>query len=624
MQLDVRICFDSNPVLNSENNSFIVLWNSCENLNSNSFLSIPRFVEENALFLRESYLSWIYQLGTLEVRGRNVIERLKIRKNFSFWWMTLLNEKCNFEKSPQIDESIKLLAFILWSKSKNLRSVELETKNISLIKSFSQWCGENGIELRSSSTMPFSSRSVIVDLLTCFQFRLKALTWLLKRYFSRSGFRGVEVENWNKSKSKTTFVGYTDGLSKNDLKAGIFKSPYWTRLTDLCKNKKISTNWLHIWVPDDGMSTPAEGISAIKKLNQLNDGIQQHIFLDCFSSVKILFMTILDWLFLSWLSQSLSKKMGLVQCNGVRLWPLLQNDWKRSSIGSSAISGLYYLNLFEAALESQRKQECVFYLAENQDWEYALVNSYRQRGCGQIFGFVHSTIRFWDLRYFFDHRLHTGDHSIPLPDGVATNGPSAKNILLESQFPAKKIVEVEALRYLYLTQFKKRKSVKRSNDNLPKVILLCGDYSSLKSSKMLRMLERSIAVVNKQFEIRVRPHPNCPLQLNLYPELDAKITKSSLQSHFQKVDFVIVSSVSSTVLDAIFSGIPTIVIMDPNSMNLSPGRNMDGISFAWNHIELGKSLIGNSEIQNLNISASDYFCLHLELSGWKKLLKIKG
>ena len=60
----------------------------------------------------------ILDFGEIEVDGKSIIEHLKIRKNFSYWWMTLLVEKCNMLKSTQIDNIIKLLALELWLKDK--------------------------------------------------------------------------------------------------------------------------------------------------------------------------------------------------------------------------------------------------------------------------------------------------------------------------------------------------------------------------------------------------------------------------------------------------------------------------------------------------------------------------
>jgi surface carbohydrate biosynthesis protein (TIGR04326 family) len=84
----------------------IILWSG---LSENEiFFSITKFVEDNSLLLRTKYLKWVFELGEININGKSLIENLKIRENLSFWWLTQISEKCNFAKSPQIDNVIKL------------------------------------------------------------------------------------------------------------------------------------------------------------------------------------------------------------------------------------------------------------------------------------------------------------------------------------------------------------------------------------------------------------------------------------------------------------------------------------------------------------------------------------
>ena len=97
---------DKNPC-NSDRS--IILWSG---LSENEiFFSITKFVEDNSLLLRTKYLKWVFELGEININGKSLIENLKIRENLSFWWLTQISEKCNFAKSPQIDNVIKLFAF---------------------------------------------------------------------------------------------------------------------------------------------------------------------------------------------------------------------------------------------------------------------------------------------------------------------------------------------------------------------------------------------------------------------------------------------------------------------------------------------------------------------------------
>ena len=94
--------------------SHVLNWSSyfCE-INKNIH-SLPRFIDKNKETFKSKYLELIFSLGESKVDEKCIVDFLEIRPNFSYWWMTLLSEKCNAIKSPQINNAIKLLAFENW------------------------------------------------------------------------------------------------------------------------------------------------------------------------------------------------------------------------------------------------------------------------------------------------------------------------------------------------------------------------------------------------------------------------------------------------------------------------------------------------------------------------------
>ena len=101
-------------------NITILFWQRFDN--EKNKISIPNLVEENSDFLRLKYLEWIYKIGNTKVNSKTIIELLKVRDNFSAWWMSLISEKSNFAKSDYIDEIIKLILLD-----------ELEVPNLTLL-----------------------------------------------------------------------------------------------------------------------------------------------------------------------------------------------------------------------------------------------------------------------------------------------------------------------------------------------------------------------------------------------------------------------------------------------------------------------------------------------------------
>ena len=125
--------------------SITLLWRSYEISESSSCVSLPRFIEANAISIRALYLAWIYDLGEYRIFGKRIVDWLELRPGFSYWWTTLLVEKNNFRDVEKVTESVKLLAFDLWSDAiSGHRKIILHTHNKSLTKCISAWCRRKG------------------------------------------------------------------------------------------------------------------------------------------------------------------------------------------------------------------------------------------------------------------------------------------------------------------------------------------------------------------------------------------------------------------------------------------------------------------------------------------------
>ena len=107
-KLDLLLWDLDGPFDNSNSMHDVIYWSKYPDAESDGIFSIPQLVEDNADHLKAKYLRLIYEFGEAKVNGKRVIDHLIIRKNFSYWWMTLLAEKCNYAKSPQIDNIIKI------------------------------------------------------------------------------------------------------------------------------------------------------------------------------------------------------------------------------------------------------------------------------------------------------------------------------------------------------------------------------------------------------------------------------------------------------------------------------------------------------------------------------------
>ena len=110
------IILDSNKV-SLNNNNDVILWSGNHQINGAKTFSLAHIVEKNSEYFKKEYISLIYELGETVIGNKKVINHLKLEKNFSFWWTTLIVEKSNY-KSTEIINAIKIIAFKHWLKKK--------------------------------------------------------------------------------------------------------------------------------------------------------------------------------------------------------------------------------------------------------------------------------------------------------------------------------------------------------------------------------------------------------------------------------------------------------------------------------------------------------------------------
>jgi surface carbohydrate biosynthesis protein (TIGR04326 family) len=397
----------------------------------------------------------------------------------------------------------------------------------------------------------------------------------------------------------------------------IYKSGYWTKLIELFEDKGIKTNWLHIYIKDRLNPSSKKFTNIIRGFNKNYGELQNHVALTSFLSTKIIIKTLVEWMRLSIKNRHIEKELKRKKI--VRFfWPLVKADWHKSINGYTGFDNLLTLNLFEIALSKLPKQIKGIYLQENQGWEFGLIQAWKSRGHLDLIGFPHATVRFWDLRYFFDSRTYINreETNFPSPNYVACNGHYSINAYRKGGYPNVGLVEVESLRYLYLEKID-RKRIK--NNDLPIKLLVVGDYVNKSTRFQMEMLESSYLSLSNEIQIIVKPHPNCPIVKTDY-SMPFIISNSPLEELMGNCDLGYSSVFTSAAVDLYCFGIPVITAVDPRGLNLSPLLDIKGVRFVSNSNELTNALTNNNyEIE----TGRNYFTVDSHLPRWKKLLEIK-
>ena len=333
----------------------------------------------------------------------------------------------------------------------------------------------------------------------------------------------------------------------------------------------------------------------------------------------MIFRALSDWRLLHRAGTKL-QNISITKPNAsINVWPLFKDDWHQSLHGVEALSHLINLNLLEAALGALPAQRTGVYLQENQGWEPSLVHAWNVAGHGRLIGSPNASVRFWDLRYFFDPRSYHRNtkNNLPLPDLVAVNGSAAMRGYLIGNYPASQLLEVEALRYLSLADYKIGEPKISRPKGAPLVVLVMGDYLSHNTQLQMRLLEQAATLLPKDTVFVVKPHPSCPVNPADYPELGMTVTMDPVSSLLTKCDVAYSSSLTAASLDAYCVGVPVISVLDPSQLNMSPLRGCVGVVFVSTAEELAIAL---KDRKPLNPDKNNFFKLDPKLASWRRLL----
>lgn len=619
--LDEILIWDTDKAPPKSHNN-VVLWRALPNEKNPNAVSIPNLIEANESALKSIYLSYVYELGEQKIHGRRLVDHLELRPGFSGWWLSLIAEKCNFSKSPQIDDVIRILAFTKWVGSLYPRRVTLVSANHALAESLRLWCDQSDSTFeweavsKSSSSLPLVRR-----VYAALPSPLQEIVYLLRYTLKRLPLRGVGLDQWRSTKGDITFISYFFNLIPEATNKSRFASHYWNHLPDVLLSQSQKNNWLHIYSEDVLLPYAAKAADTLHRFNQTGQGAQNHVTLDSFLRLSIAIRALRDWVLLALKAWTLTSWLRKGKGPNGYLWPLFACDWWESFFGPIAISNSLNFNLFEEAMRTLPRQRIGIYLQENQGWERALIHTWRSAGHGKLIGTPHTAVRFWDLRYFSDPRAfhREAKNAMPMPDAVALNGSAATNSYRSGVYPEGQIVQVEALRYLHLADKHFRTPLSVSSDH-PLELLVLGDYLNSNTKKQMRFLVEAINCLPYDITITVKPHPASSVHAEDYPGLKIWIADKPIEQLLKECDVAYTSSVTAAAIDVYLTGVPVVTMLDPGQLNLSPLRDCDGVFFVNNSIELMKTL---ARIMTTPLKANpkqEFFTLDKDLPRWRKLL----
>ena len=165
-----------------------VLWRAFSSEHNSSVISVPELVELYGFELRKNYLSFVHSTGSLEIYGKPLRDYFQLNNGVNLWWSSLISEKANWSKSPEIYTIIRILAFTKWSETNQITTLTLATSDKILASAFKLWCSRRNITfsliLSSSRIIPILTTKQIIG-------HLPFLSKLLFGFFAISSNDGL-------------------------------------------------------------------------------------------------------------------------------------------------------------------------------------------------------------------------------------------------------------------------------------------------------------------------------------------------------------------------------------------------------------------------------------------------
>ena len=362
-------------------------------------------------------------------------------------------------------------------------------------------------------------------------------------------------------------------------------------------------------------------------MNKLNEDTYKngaHQFLYSFLNIKILTNVIINYVLILFKFNILIKFRNLFGINNsnINLWYLLKKDFINSILGPKLIENLLWIELFDCVLKEIPHQEKGIYLQENQSWEKALITSWKNHKHGLLFGLNNGFVRFWDTRFFDDHKLinSTSLNKIPMPDKTILTDNISWDRYLEYKYPEDKLIKAETVRYFNI--FKKFSHEKKSRSSEKKdkklKILILGDFFHESTNNMICCLENINN--NYKFDWFIKSHPATPIKVNNYKKIVIKNSNENLTDIISNFDIIIAPAATLSVLEGYIANAKIIIFLNSTDLNISPLRNFSDVKFVHDSLSLDKTL--NEDIEQTNtLERTNFFWFDKHLKLWKKILE---
>jgi surface carbohydrate biosynthesis protein (TIGR04326 family) len=607
----------------------IILWQQFASSNDaqTAVHSLPQIVNHESDRWKRTYLRWLEHLGSSGAGNKTLEQQLRIRPDLSYWWLTLPTQ-FSFSQDALVYKSLRLWAFVELAERLDFSEIEIVGADADVLTVLQDWGKQTGRKITATRTKSKRVsgiprfRSFLLSNNVLVQFSIAAVR--IAREFAIYGLKfHARSRKAVPEKTELTIVDYFVNFLIDSTQTSRYRSNYWGPLPEHLVVSDTPVHWIHIDYRSAEVASVLEARNAITKLND-NNSSQRHSLLQDQMNLRILFKVIRQYLAIVRMGLGVNgaKFSWVNPQSGLDMWPIAKRPWRRWFYGLDAAQNAIWLILFEGVLSKKKTSGACLYLMENQPWELALINCWQSTIGEQIAGVPHSVVRPWDLRYALGASASQASPTAgpPRPDVILVNGPAAHEVLTQNGFSPKKIVAVEALRYLQNWETPDRERQESPVKSVNAKLLALGEYDPRLVATQIELLNSLVEERFQTLSITYRPHPASAGQLT---GLDRRIRlsmTSSISSDLAKTDLAFCSSVSSASLDAILCGVPFITFRDGSVLDGQITRALDGFSItnSGDLISAVDHFVARDSFDHIPIEG--VFFLDNELRRWKSML----
>ena len=581
-------------------------------------IKLIQVIEDSANEYRDKYLKLVYEIGSLKVKGKSVVEQLKIEHDFSFWWLTLFGLRRWNDKSGTT-ETIKLLALEAELKRLSANQVVFSGANRQVEECIRNLC------LKNAWTFTFHRPSTCAHHVTIQTKPSKDLVpnflgavFVLARQILRQG-RIKKAAPQNRTGTAALVIDYFNGFDHSASLRGEYVSRYWHKLPSLIQSIFQTITWFHI---QDVGSNSLSLNDAHKHTEHLSSRPSvAHEILETRISARQLGRIIPSYIRLqiaSFRLRGVSSKF-ILSGSQINFWPIFRTEWNDSLRGTTAIRNLITYYGVSEKIKHLPQQKVCLYLMENQPWEMSLIHAWRSYQTGKLVGVPHAAPKFWEMRRFVDprSRVESGICLFPQPDLVVANSTIAKSDLMSNGVPLGKILDLEALAFQHIEPLMSRNHSKLVVPNSPPKISVLGDFNAEITDQLLSIFEHGVD--STKYQCVFKPHPMCPVNQNRLSEIGLELFTGEIASLLAETDIMIATSPTSAAVEGFCLGIQIILFHDGSGLNMSPLKDAREVAFISSSSELRDAIAAS--VQEPRNSHRPYFTLDDSLGRWSAFLR---